>query len=433
LIKDLLAMEEDERQDLSLSTTHFNLHYHKAKAYTQIHNTLSSLSVGCNELWCVITNTARALKYGAKGMKIPRHFSPYKDNPRHLSHKRMVLLLDKMAENGYLVFYRGGLLNMSEEQRILSIYMFTDKYLSLWQGVDVSKEKNEYNFIQVRDRLTMEYKTTKGIRGVEQMRRFMEQYNALLESTTISVEGKGLPVQQYVRIFTEGIDKGGRYYNTTGGIQVVPSQMRRSIKINGSPTVELDFCALHPNILYERVENETGVVVDIGDPYNVDISTLFVEDKTICTAKHNPARSLVKQVFLQGLNAKNVRSAAGAITESWYDEYKKGEEGAFYGLAPAGGSGTFPAKALCELVANANPLIKDAFFSDCGLLLQRIDSDIITLVLKNFTDISVCALSWHDSIVVPEKYKEILHAQMMLAYTTVVGSCNRCKIDEKED
>jgi hypothetical protein len=425
-------MEEGERQDVSMSTTHFNLHYHKARAYTHIHSTLSSLSAGCNELWCLITNTARALKYGAKGMKIPRHFSPYKGNPRQLSHKRMVLLLDKMVENGYLVFYRGGLLKMSEEQRLLSIYMFTDKYLSLWQDVDVSKEKNEYNFIQVRDRLTQEHKTTKGIKGAEQMRMFMEQYNTLLENTSLAVDGKALPIQQYARIFTDSVDKGGRYYNTTGGIQVVPSRLRSYVEINKERVVELDFCALHPNILYERVERETGIVVDIDDPYSVDISSLFAEDSTICTGKHNPARVLVKQVFLKGLNAKDIRSAAGSVTESWYEEYKKGKDGAFYGLSPQGTSGTFPAKALCELVANAHPLIKDAFFSDCGLLLQRIDSDIITLVLKNFMDIGVCALSWHDSVVVPAKYKEMLHAQMVLAYTTVIGSGGRCKIDTKE-
>ena len=432
MIKDLLAMEEGERQDVSMSTTHFNLHYHKARAYTHIHSILSSSSVGCNELWCLITNTARALKYGAKGMKIPRHFSPYKDNPRQLSHKRMVLLLDEMVENGYLVFYRGGLLKMSEEQRLLSIYMFTDKYLSLWQDVDVSKEKNEYNFIQVRDRLTREYNTTKGVQGVSEMRKFMEQYNLLLERTSLSVGGASLPVQQYVRIFTEDIDKGGRYYNTCGGIQIIPSSMRGSVTINNEPTVELDFCALHPNLLYERVQKETGIVVDIHDPYNVDISSLFTEDHAICAGTHNPSRALVKQVLLKGLNAKDIRSAAGSVTEGWYEEYKKGKDGAFYGLSPQGASGSFPAKALCELVANAHPLIKDAFFSDCGLLLQRIDSDIITLVLKNFMDIGVCALSWHDSVVVPVKYKEMLHAQMVLAYTNVIGSGGRCKIDTKE-
>lgn len=117
------------------------------------------------------------------------------------------------------------------------------------------------------------------------------------------------------------------------------------------------------------------------------------------------------------------------MTQEWYAEHRLGDRGKYYGLSVIAHGGKFPAKALCERVADAHPLIREAFFSDIGLVLQKVDSEIITLVIKNFLTIGVPVLSWHDSAVVQAKYKELLCAQMLKAYKDVVGSDNRCKIE----
>ena len=126
---------EKERNLLYLQSTYFNLHFNRSRRYRCIFDSLSSLFPKKDkELWCVITNTARALKHKAKGMQIPRSFPPYKANPQGLSHKNMVLLLDRLEIEGYLDFYKGGLVGMKEEDKLPSIYTPTTKYLSLWEG-----------------------------------------------------------------------------------------------------------------------------------------------------------------------------------------------------------------------------------------------------------------------------------------------------------
>ena len=116
---------------------------------------------------------------------------------------------------------------------------------------------------------------------------------------------------------------------------------RAYIKINGESIVELDLKALHPSVLYDKIEVETGRRIDIGDPYEVSLEGIFHTEIRI--EGHNPSRNLVKQVVLKALNAADSKAAYGTITQDWYEEHKKGEKGAFYGLCVAKGTGSFPA------------------------------------------------------------------------------------------
>lgn len=430
MITDLTKISKEERSILYLQSTYFIIHFHRSLRYRGVFNNLSPLFPNSGkELWCIITNTARALKHRAVGMQIPRSFTPYKDNPQGISHSRMVCLLDSLEKEGYFDFYRGGLLGMNEEDKMPSIYVPTKQYLSLWSGVDVSKEKSENPLLQVRDRVTKENLNLNRRAGVAEIKQLVKAYNDVLEQTEISVRGVVLPTQQYKRVFTEDLLRGGRWYNLSGCIQTMPKEDRPFIKINGEHTVELDYKALHPSILYDKLEIETGKRIAVVDPYCVDLEGLF--HVAVHKEQHNPARNLVKQVLLKALNAKDERVAYGTITQDWYEEYKKGESGAFYGLHAAKGTGAFPVKELCNRVMQAHKPIKDAFFSDVGLLLQRTDSDMIGRVLQRFTDIGVCILSWHDSIVVSEKHEQMAKAQMVLAYKDVVGSDNHCVIERK--
>lgn len=433
MIKNLNDLSDEERLWLNLLSTYFNIHYNKSPKYKEIHSFLLPLFPKCgNELWCLITNMARGLKHRANGMRIPRDFFPYKKNKQGLQHAKMLTVLDTLESNGYLDYFRGGLLNMNKDSAQTSIYVPTNKFLVLWKGIDVSKEKSYVSAIQIRDRLLKESLSTKGHAGVGAMQEFVTKYNELLANTRISVSGVELPVQQYSRIFSDNTSRGGRYYNSSGGVQTMPSLLRKRITINGESTAELDFKALHPNILYEYAEKELGVQIPMEDPYAIDCSDLFEVDCYIVKDGHNPLRSLIKQVVLRGLNAKNLESVIPTLTNNWYEECAREEDGEYYGLILKTKDNKFPAKALCQRVAEKHSVIKDAFFSDVGLLLQKVDSDIMTIVLQKFTDIGVCALSEHDSVIVPDKYADLASAQMLYAYNSVVGSANHCKIERKQ-
>jgi hypothetical protein len=44
------------------------------------------------------------------------------------------------------------------------------------------------------------------------------------------------------------LDRGGRFYGAW--YQNIPKEYRQHIMIDGAPTMELDYSALHPNLLY---------------------------------------------------------------------------------------------------------------------------------------------------------------------------------------
>ena len=91
---DLLKMMEEERTSLYLQSTYFNIHFNRTRKYRSVFTALSALfHKKDNELWCLITNTARAIKHGAKGMQIPRSYPAYNNNVQRIVHGNMCVLL----------------------------------------------------------------------------------------------------------------------------------------------------------------------------------------------------------------------------------------------------------------------------------------------------------------------------------------------------
>jgi hypothetical protein len=81
------------------------------------------------------------------------------------------------------------------------------------------------------------------------------------------------------RVFNDGSwGRGGRFYG--GWWQSLPKAVRQTITINGEPTVELDFKALHPRLLYHLAKQPVPADVDpyaMGEPWqDVDRGVLKV-------------------------------------------------------------------------------------------------------------------------------------------------------------
>ncbi len=89
------------------------------------------------------------------------------------------------------------------------------------------------------------------------MRAAVERYNALLKATEIAcalpyaldTQNKKLWLDEHKRvhrIFNEGsFEKGGRFYG--GWWMSLKEEDRKHITINGEPTIEIDYVALHPS------------------------------------------------------------------------------------------------------------------------------------------------------------------------------------------
>lgn len=452
---EIYKLEKKEREELYVRATHFNLFYNRSKSYEDVYKHIAE-QVGVHsskELWCVITNIARALKQDALRLQIPKDNQAYVGNRQQISRRKMFLLLDSMVDSGYFVFYKGGFINVKKEEYTSSLYEMTDKLKILWKDVDIN-EKLEYNgdLIEIKDRETKKYLNA-NIRGTSVHRALVCEYNSVLCRVRLELDGIILPAQQYKRVYSDSLSYGGRFYNVAGGVQTMKQEDRKRLMINGEKVVELDFKALHPSILYEKTWQENPILVErwieqawdgVYNPYITKgyDDLLYIVDDEIAEhlhkhglVKYNPIRNLFKFAVMTCLNAKRgekrpLQPASNALTSEWYDDKKKDVvDRKYVGLYPVGDK--FPARDICELVQAANLPIEEHFFSDVGISLQRIDSDIVERVIQALLDKGEVLYPEHDSVIVRESLEHEVTQLMRKAYFDVIGSDQFCVVEKK--
>ena len=223
--------------------------------------------------------------------------------------------------------------------------------------------------------------------------------------------GHGLSMQRFApclrAIFNNSSwNEGGRMYAglTTFGLnyQNVPATMRRSITIDGQECVELDYSALHINILYAQKGESLGHI----DPYACGSKVL---------------RPLVKKALLLLLNAHS-RAVVTYMLEEWrkelfssnsLTEHEKQAKDAFLHSPDVG--------KLLTSIERKHSKIADKFYSGVGVKLQNIDSQIALTILKYFSQRDIPVLPVHDSFIIAEEHKDELHEVMQKAYCDFCG------------
>jgi hypothetical protein len=184
--------------------------------------------------------------------------------------------------------------------------------------------------------------------------------------------------RQIYRVFNSSdLSRGGRFYG--GWWMEVPKEFRRKILIAGKRSVEVDYRSLHPTILYL----ERGLVPP-DDPY---AGILY---------GGAAGRDVVKRAFNAMINAKGPMNQPpqGLNLKPYGKEWKD----------------------LANKIMAVHEPIRDAFFSDSGARLQRIDSDIAegvmlrmaeadgvchpTYSFKDGLDLAPWCLPVHDSFLV---------------------------------
>lgn len=445
---DLWSIDKKERVQIQTRLTHFNIHYNQSKQYKHIVDEIMELGVGKKEVWCVVTNIARALKYKAIGLSVPRQRSAYSNNEQGISQRRMVILLDKLEENQYTDNFTGGVVDWKDLTTVQSCFVFKQKLLDLFIGVDVSQEQDNFHVVEIKDRSTKELKSKSGVRGVKIITEYMNAYNQQLMNTEISDETGLLSVQQYKRVFSDNLRQGGRIYNTAGGVQVKNEQERSYMKINGEDIVELDFKAMHPSLLYEQEYEENSEDIDDwisttwgGDynPYGAKMPFLKVNmekveafKNTFGLAKYDPIRNLNKHALMVSLNAKTYQKAYVQVTEEFRADQvgwdKLTKDAKFYGIESVG---NFPGHTVCQAVAAHNKPIAKYFFKDQGIKMQYLDSEIVADVLNRLLMEDEVLLPEHDSVIVRASIKDKVIGYMRSAYLELMGSDKFCYLEVK--
>ena len=185
--------------------------------------------------------------------------------------------------------------------------------------------------------------------------------------------------QKFIRrVFNNGtFEDGGRFHG--GWWQRIPKEWRTEIRINGLPTVELDYSGLHIILLYhmEKIDywKEVGT-----DPYKLP----GIEES-------ERMRKLLKQVLLSAINAKDKETTEKGVR---YAIFKDLEElgWAFEEDVDRGD--------LIDRFAVTHSRISKYLFSGHGIKLQNIDGGIAQQIIDHFTKKEIPILCIHDSFII---------------------------------
>lgn len=198
------------------------------------------------------------------------------------------------------------------------------------------------------------------------------------------------------RIFSRGSwECNGRFYG--GWWQRIPSDLRKDIYINDTPTVEVDFKGLHVAIL----SVEKGVEIPT-DPY-------ALPHGLVPGVPPELQRKIVKKLVLTALNATAQNSAFQSFRDDWPASHmaKSMTNAELTGLLAA--------------FVKAYPHLEDCLCADQGIRLMNIDGEIAERVHRHFTVLEVPVLSVHDSFIVDYTHVGELKRAMALAAEEVVG------------
>ena len=254
----------------------------------------------------------------------------------------------------------------------------------------------------------------------DQWREQVKAYNSLLKRTFIDIPtlsepfikakiekgdrtGQDMivsigPDNKHVHRVFNGIEednfhKGGRFFG--GWWLQVPKAYRKLIHLNDQPTVEVDYKAIHPNLLLSEPEL---------DPYTLDQMVL----PEVFNNKDDQ-RSAVKGVVLMAINATSAEEAFGAFRQS------KKEGDRMRRLTNQ------QLQKLLDAFTDKYPEIKNALNTGQGLYLMNLDSQIANMIIDYYTKQNIPILCIHDSFIIDWKREAELRRFMHMASVQVKG------------
>ncbi|MCG7895446.1 MAG: hypothetical protein JAZ12_13425 [Candidatus Thiodiazotropha taylori] len=307
-----------------------------------------------------------------------------------------------LCDSGYLYSRKA---TPGSTNNISSRFSATEELIEFLQSYDINpnmiEEYSETEVIEITEKII-------DGRGVERkiyheyddtdtthlMRADLHRYKNHLKAQTIEcttyTQFTKVDTYRAKRVFNNETDfsLGGRIY--AGFWQNMPSEHRQNIVLNGQRTVELDYINCQLKILY-ALEDE-----------------FYQEDGYILDGyQDNIGRDLLKKVLLIALNTPSKNSAVAAFN-TWMGEnrQKRNEVYNYYverDIRPG---------RLIDQFTDKHEKLNHHFFTESGLSIMRIDSDICMSIINKFIEMDKPILTIHDSFVVTEQDEELLRQTM---------------------
>lgn len=196
------------------------------------------------------------------------------------------------------------------------------------------------------------------------------------------------------RVFNVTFSQGGRFYGHW--VQGLPRELRRHVLMNGEPVVELDYKAIHPNLLYA----ERGEVFE-GEVY-------------LPPSYPEVYRPVFKLLMLAAINAKNTKGAIMGVRHCI--RFREDLRHDFPECLKD--NWLYPA---FEALKDMHNPIGHYFFTGIGLRLQRTDSEIAERVMLALLANHLVAVPIHDSFLVSHQHEAALREAMLTASRDVCG------------
>lgn len=190
-------------------------------------------------------------------------------------------------------------------------------------------------------------------------------------------------------VYSNGPLKGGRVYSR---FQNMPKEVRAELKINGLPTVELDFKA-----------NHLMMIVSLSGTHPPEDPYLTIANIA------NLSRAKVKTFINTSLSAASAIVAFNACKRSQINQQLF--------------------NALEEATLTAFPNIK--LYSGLGVFLQSLEGQIALDIMVEGVNLNIPVLPLHDSFITTVENKEWLSKQMLHQWQQHLGTTYKTKVEEK--
>lgn len=392
-----------------------------------------------NVIGCLLLNLSYSVRVGKSSIVVQLDKNYYKqstiynsvDTGRKVSYDYFISVLGWLCDAGYSSLEKGSVLTWKENTRGTSCTMMPDRVVPSVLMVheylqdkikatqkDISDIPTIPDVIQMRDENKKVIEKSLG-RDEKRLIKVLDSYNFSSRKFIITVGETYYDIQLRKVFNNSSWKQGGRSYVTGEGSSVMKRSFRKDIRINGNPTVEIDFKSLHPSMI---AEFQGYRLPDGFDPYGIELDGY--DKKTL--------RYIAKIAFMCIFNSKNLTQATAAVSQELRDLREEGGEHIptqwkEQGLVPP----VIQVKLILQELAMHNIYAQDWVFSGKGIFLQNTDSKIMDLVIQQFLDVDEFMIPVHDSVVVEERLKDFAINAMQVAYKQVMKTDLNCRLEVK--
>jgi hypothetical protein len=213
------------------------------------------------------------------------------------------------------------------------------------------------------------------------------------ETVRVHIDHRNIFVK---RVFNKSSwELGGRFYG--GWWQQINKELRADIMINDQPTIEIDYKAMHVNLLMAQINQRSDY-----DPYNLG--------KSVFPHRNDfDQRIAVKQLVLMAINACDKATAFSAFRS----DQAKGH--------PSKKLNNVELSQLLDAFIEKYPRLEPFLCKGKGLELMYLDSCLAEYVIKKLTKMAIPVLCIHDSFIVGYSARDHLSLAMQEAGDKIVN------------